>query len=1163
MRKMTYVRLWAVLLMAVLLPQAITAKVVMNFKEIVTGSEKVAATFTDGVITGPEALMERIGTAYTLKSTNTTSVNYKRIGLVVFDVKSSNSNKFTVAGLQEGDQVVFVLSDGQAGRLTTAGANTCLVNGVADNYTEVAKAVKNGAVTFATITATGSEVTVIDKAGWTVIERIEITPAQEAAESETIAAPVISSMAGEVTVTAGSVTNKKEESQITTYYTIDGSMPSADNGTAFTGDSKTFSIELPTLVKAVTVSTSGAVSNVATAIVSPQSARAASIDLTTLNADGKQTLTSSGVKASSYTYAAEHLAQLYGTLAFNNPAQWTLSESGLKCAAVNNYFEIPNLKEGDRVTFTITTGRLQLYNQSTSTHLVDGKTPSDGYANIAKAGDYAYEVTMLCDGNLKIAPKDEAVTIAAVSIAEKEEEHYEMPDVRTEAPQNRGLWACQTVDGSKTFVSWRARKTDTDATTYILYRNGNIYDTFTSKTNVTIDGTADSYATDTYRMEVVVDGSPVESMSLAAGSVKPRSWMRIALADEPVVTNTGVMWNKDGVDDGYKVRYTPDDMSCCDMDGDGQEELIVKWNPSNALDNGYSGYTANVYIDCYKMDYAGEGKATLMWRINLGQNIRAGAHYTQFLCYDFDGDGRGEMMVKTSLGTKDGLGNYVFQSRIAQRGLDVTRDYTRQDDSGTAQKSNGHIGVGEEWLTVFDGVTGRELATIDYYPKFNVVSDWHEPEGSANRYNKGTRFRACVAFLDGRNPSGVFNRGYYSQSFFTAYNWNGTNLYEVWRHESKIPGEGLYGQGNHSLVVADMDGDGFDEIGTGSAVLDHDGTVLWTSGFGHGDALHLGDFDPENEGLEIFYVNEEYGESPYSTALFDARTGQVLKGLAQTGMDTGRGLAADVSAAHRGAELFSKGDNDKNGETYLMAFTDGSADWMGGNGDKAWQNGSLVKGFTSTDEVGNSVANEVASYPNFRIYWDGTLQDNWMDSRHVDRFNDETRQWERVYTFDTPLHPAHSLGGSKETPCLQTDLFGDWREEAVFYDYDVLSTEKRDVVSKSEDQPATIDWDVRQYYLVIFTTTIPTEHRLPWLRDDHAYDMSIVWQNVGYNQPPHLSFSPAEVYGKQSDTTTGIDSVNREEMKGNEAVYNLSGQRVARPLGGIYIKGGKKLYIRK
>ena len=126
--------------------------------------------------------------------------------------------------------------------------------------------------------------------------------------------------------------------------------------------------------------------------------------------------------------------------------------------------------------------------------------------------------------------------------------------------------------------------------------------------------------------------------------------------------------------------------------------------------------------------------------------------------------------------------------------------------------------------------------------------------------------------------------------------------------------------------------------------------------------------------------------------------------------------------------------------------------------------------------------------------------DEWFDSRHVDKLNDDSRTWERVYTFDSPSHPAHSINGTKENPNLITDLFGDWREEVVFYDYDVTGTTTKSVTSQSENnkEPFDYEWENRQYYLTVFTTTIPTEHRLPWLRDDHAYDMAIVWQNVGY-----------------------------------------------------------------
>lgn len=1123
---------------------AAQAKTTLTFSGLV--EEKIAVTKDGTMITAPQVLVDAIGTTYTLTFNASKSQELYPSGLTITTDGKYDANAFTLGGLSEGDQVTITL-DVATGRIKVKGG--CTMNG--NNITSATNcSAYNDGGTYAYVMTVNAGVTSLSfenatNSRYSRIATIEIVPAAEATPQDVVSNPTISCTDGTVTITPGT---SSLDNPTTTYYTTDGTMPSTTNGTAGT----TFAVTTPTVVKAITV-TSEAQSDVVTQLCAPTTPRAKTLDLTTVNTGSSVTLTSTGCKAASYTYANEYLEALYGTLAFSNPSQWTLGTSGLTSAAANNIFEIPNLKEGDKVTVTISSGRLQLYGQSTSNHLVDGRTPSDGYANISKAGDegYCYEVTMLNDANLKVCTKDAAVTITAIIVTEKEEEHYEMPDERHETVQNRGLWACQTADGEKTFVSWRTRKTDNANTSYILYRNGAVYDTFTTKTNVTIDGTASTYTTDTYKVEVIQDGSADESqtMTLATGSVKPHNWFRIKLADEPVVTNTGVMWDADGKDTGYKVRYTPNDMSCYDMDGDGQEELIVKWEPSNAQDNGRSGYTANVYIDCYKVDYqqamtGNDMEAQLLWRINLGQNIRAGAHYTQFLCYDFDGDGKGEMMVKTSLGTKDGLGNYVFQSRITERSLDVTRDYTRQDDSGASQSSNGHIGVGEEWLTVFRGSDGKELATTDYYPKFNVVSDWHEPTGSSNRYNKGTRFKACVAFLDGQNPSGVFNRGYYSQSFFTAYNWNGTNLYEVWRHASTTPGEGMYAQGNHSLVVDDFDGDGFDEIGVGSAALDHDGTVLWTSGFGHGDAHHLGDFDPNNEGLEIFYVNEEWKESPLSSVLFDAATGGILKSHPQDGMDTGRGLAADLSAAHRGAEMITKGDDDTmgsaaNGSTFRMQYTDGTPDWVGGNGERAWQNGSLYVNYVTQDEFGQDVTNTVASYPNFRIYWDGDLLDEWLDSRHVDKMNDETRTWERVYTFDSPSHTAHSINGTKENPNLITDLFGDWREEVIFYDYDVTGTTTKSVTSKSENngEPFDYEWEQRQFYLTVFTTTIPTEHSLPWLRDDHAYDMSIAWQNVGYNQPPHLSYSPLErMNGTEQMVTVTISSVGVSTYSNKTAV---------------------------
>lgn len=694
------------------------------------------------------------------------------------------------------------------------------------------------------------------------------------------------------------------------------------------------------------------------------------------------------------------------------------------------------------------------------------------------------------------------------------------------ASQNRGLFACLNEDGN-TFVSWRARATDTDLTVYTLYRNDDMVGQFTTKTNVTLDGGA---TTDTYRLEVANDGVTDETQTMTA-NVSETSYFTIKLGTEPVYLyegdySNGKLWfcsasnyNVNKMQDCTETNfYVPNDCSAFDMDGDGEQEIIMKWDPSTSQDNGYASWTANTYIDCYKLN------GQQLWRINMGNNIRSGPHYTQMLCYDFDGDGKGEMMLITAPGTKDAAGHYVAGYKTDSIGK--VKDYSR----GTYNNS-GHIVYAPEYVTVFDGTTGLELASTPYYPSYDDgcgSHGWDEPSSSANLWNKGTRFRAAVAMLDGVHPSAVFNRGYYTQSFYTAYNWNGKQLYELWRHDtSTTDTEGsLYGQGSHSLAVADVDGDGCDEILSGASAVDHDGKVLWSTGFGHGDATHLGDFDPEHEGLEFFYINEEKSRNTlWSAALLDAKTGAVLSGRAYDGSDTGRGVIGDFDASHRGSEYCTQ---------VAGGYTDSYLTDAKGNTFAKWYGeGSLATDYVSPD----GIANDKASNPNFRIYWDGDLQDEWLDNRHVDHWDATAQTWQRVYTFAYNGKSACAINGTKENPCLQCDILGDWREEAVFYVEDGTDANGR-----------------KQYYLVVYTTTIPTEYKLPWLRDDRVYDMAIAWQNVGYNQPPHLSYSPAERFA--DDATTGIRSVVATP---SQSLYNAAGLRLSAPQRGLNIIDGKKV----
>ncbi len=711
--------------------------------------------------------------------------------------------------------------------------------------------------------------------------------------------------------------------------------------------------------------------------------------------------------------------------------------------------------------------------------------------------------------------------------AETQDDNAWESDIWQTATQNRGLFACLNSEGN-TYVSWRARAFDTANTSFRLYRNNVLVGEYATRTNATLDG---GNVGDEYRLEVL-NGGVADATQTMTAVVNEKPYFAIKLGPEPVYLyegdySNGKLWfspagnyNANKMEDCTETNtYVPNDCSAYDMDGDGEQEIILKWDPSTCQDNGYGSWTANTYIDCYKLN------GQQLWRINMGNNIRSGPHYTQMLCYDFDGDGKGELMLITAPGTKDAAGNHVAGYKPDSNGK--VKDYSRG-----SYNHSGHIVDAPESVTVFDGTTGLELASTPYYPSYDEgcgSHGWDEPSSSANLWNKGTRFRAAVAMLDGVHPSAVFNRGYYTQTFYTAYNWNGKKLYELWRHNTSTTNtEGsLYGQGSHSLAVGDVDVDGCDEILAGASAVDHDGKVLWSTGFGHGDATHLGDFDPTNEGLEFFYINEEKSRNTlWSAALLDAKTGNVLTGRAYDGYDTGRGVIGDFDSSRKGSEYCTPEGGNYEGSK----LTD-----VGGNAYAEWYGlGSLATDYVSPE----GIANDKASCPNFRIYWDGDLQDEWLDNRHVDHWDSESQTWQRVYTFIYNGESACSINGTKENPCLQADLLGDWREEAIFYAEDGKDENGR-----------------RQFYLVVYNTTIPTEYSLPWLRDDHVYDMAIAWQNVGYNQPPHLSYLPSEKFAKGDATAISVV----KEAQPQQRIFNLCGQRLSQPQRGVNIINGRKV----
>lgn len=583
---------------------------------------------------------------------------------------------------------------------------------------------------------------------------------------------------------------------------------------------------------------------------------------------------------------------------------------------------------------------------------------------------------------------------------------------------NRGLVAVKTDSG--VFLSWRARKADTPATAFNLYRDGRKLNSkpITSATNFT-DPAGLTGAK--YRVEVLNGKKVVETDTCSAWS---QPYLRLHM-DRPA----------DIDNDEMRCSYRPNDVMTGDLDGDGVLELIVKWYPTNARDSSHQGLTGPPILDAYRLD------GTRLWRIDLGQNMRSGAHYNQIMVYDFDGDSRAEVICKTAPGTIDGRGHAVLLGNDKP-----TDDYRCKD---ATSKSFGHIISGPEYLTVFSGLTGEEVHTIPYHPTFAEGLDvWGDTHG-----NRSDRYLAAVAYLDGEHPSVLMCRGYYEGSFVWAVDFDGKQLKERWMHASTTKGEGLWGEGAHSVTVGDVDGDGCDELVYGAAVLDHDGKLLYRTGGGHGDALHLAKMRPELPGLQIFMPHE--GHSPkYQRAseMRDAATGKILAFSPNCGEDVGRGLTANITSLYPGYEYWTSENR-----------------YVYNNGERLARLRLPI---------------------NFRIYWDGDLLDELLNGTSITKPTPDLRELMTLVNFNN-YTPAAACNGTKNTPNLQADLLGDWREEVILHD----------PVNASD--------------LLIFTTTIPTSYKIPCLLDDRQYRLAIAWQNVAYNQPPHLSFSPEEVYGKK------------------------------------------------
>ncbi|MFD4871756.1 rhamnogalacturonan lyase [Streptomyces sp. NPDC058420] len=511
---------------------------------------------------------------------------------------------------------------------------------------------------------------------------------------------------------------------------------------------------------------------------------------------------------------------------------------------------------------------------------------------------------------------------------------------------DRGVVSVHTDSGN--LVSWRWLGTDPDNVSFNVYRAGTKVNSapITGSTNYFHAGAP---AQADYTVRAIVGG--VEQ----ADSVHAIQF-RTGHLDVPISPPAGGT-----TPDGVAYTYEANDASVGDLDGDGRLDFVLKWQPTNAKDNSQSGYTGDTFLDGITLD------GTRLWRIDLGRNIRSGAHYTQFQVYDYDGDGKAEVAVKTAEGTVDGAGTVIGNSAA---------DY---------RNSSGYVLSGPEYLTMFNGQTGKAMSTVDYVPARGTVSSWGDSYG-----NRVDRFLAGTAYLDGSRPSLIMARGYYTRTVIAAWDWRNGAFTRRWTFDtnsSTNTGKGYDAQGNHQLAVADVDGDGKDEIVYGSMAVNDNGSGLWTTKNGHGDALHVGDLDPSRPGLEEFKVDED--SSKPSSWMADAKTGAIIWSTPANG-DNGRGVSDDIWAGSAGAESWSAAE-------------------------------SGVR-----NPKGTVVSTRKPSSTNFLSWWDGDPVRELLDATHIDKYGT---------TADTRLLTAsgvHSNNSTKATPTLSGDILGDWREEAVW-----------------------------------------------------------------------------------------------------------------------------------
>lgn len=530
---------------------------------------------------------------------------------------------------------------------------------------------------------------------------------------------------------------------------------------------------------------------------------------------------------------------------------------------------------------------------------------------------------------------------------------------------DRGLVAVKTTKG--VYCSWRIQADEYYDVKYNLYRDG---------TKVNAEPLDVSNFTDTsgsessqYTVKAVLNG--VEQQASKAATVFKSNYKEIKIKH----------------DASLKATYEPNDACCADVDGDGEVEILMKFNNKEEAEQLYpkngptiDGVATKEYsmLACLKQD------GTVLWWVNCGPNMGDFQNNEQNIVgYDWDMDGKAEVVMRLEEGSTvhmaDGT-TYTIGAN-GKNGSSWT-NYREPKGSGSVEWFTHY---GKEFLWYCEGATGKPYQCIEFPLKrledgeTDLKAAWGDGYG-----HRSSKYFFGAPYLDGKHPSIFLGRGIYTRHKFIAYDVDPKNhdLKVRWKWTNNQPGSPWYGQGYHNYIVADVDWDGRDEIVWGSMVIDDNGKGLSTTGLGHGDAQHIGDFNPYIHGQEMFACNEDNPSNNYR----DATTSKIYYRKTDTN-DDGRCLAGNFYNDFPGAVGHSAHDTPIS---------------------------------TVTNEHVNTNTNGLSM--NFRIYWDGDLLEECFNNTEVTKPG--------VGTIATFLG-AYSNNSTKATPCYQGDIFGDWREEVI------------------------------------------------------------------------------------------------------------------------------------